>query len=121
MSLCSAPNIAPIYRPFIEGRAMGLETDLERTWNGLEAKVERRINGGITAIEPYCSLLHLEKKIFYTTRQLVTHSVVIICASSNYTGDSFRCTRHPLITIVWYILLILSDLQSQFTRHPKNR
>ncbi len=99
MSLCSATNIAPIYRPFIEGRAMGFGTDLKRTWNGPIAEDHRRINGGIIAIEPYCSLLHLKKKNFYTTRQLVTHSVVMICASENYTGDSFRCTRHPLVTL----------------------
>ena len=26
-----SPTIAPIYRPFIEGRAMGFGTDLKRT------------------------------------------------------------------------------------------
>ena len=92
-------HLSPFHRRESDGIWNGLETDLERTWNGLEAKVERRINGGITAIESCCSLLHLEKQNFYTTRQLVTHSVVIICASSNYTGDSFRCTRHPLVTL----------------------
>jgi len=92
-------HLSPFHRSESDGIWNGLETDLKRTWNGLEAKVERRINEGITAIEPYCSLLHLKKQNFYTTRQLVTHSVVIICASGNYMGDSFRCTRHPLVTL----------------------
>ena len=103
-------HLSPFHRRESDGIWNGLETDLkrtwngpgtdlERTWNGLEAKVERRINGGITAIESCCSLLHLEKQNFYTTRQLVTHSVVITCTSGNYTGNSFRCTRHPLITL----------------------
>ena len=91
--------LSPFHRRESDGIWNGPETDQKRTWNGLEAKVERRINGGITAIESCCSLLHLEKKNFYTTRQLVTLSVVIICASGNYTGDSFRCTRHPLVTL----------------------
>ncbi len=91
--------LSPFHRKESDGIWNGFETDLKRTWNGLEAKVERRINGGITAVESCCSLLHLEKQNFYTTRQLVTHSVVITCTSGNYTGDSFRCTRHPLVTL----------------------
>ena len=35
------------------------------------------------------------------------------------SGDSFRSTRHPLITFRWYIILIYNKLQSQFTRRPK--
>ena len=66
----------------------------------------RRINGGIIAFELQCSLLQKEKQNFYTTLQLVTHSVVMMCASENYSGDSFRFTRHPLITIIWHIVLI---------------
>ena len=91
--------LSPFHRRGSDGIWNGLETDLKRTWNGPIAEDHRRINEGITAIEPYCSLLHLKKKNFYTTRQLVTHSVVITCTSSNYTGDSFRCTRHPLVTL----------------------
>ena len=74
--------------------------------NGLETDLKRRINGGITAFELYCSLLQKEKQNFYITRQLVTHLAVTISASENYSGDSFRFTRHPLITIIWYIILI---------------
>ena len=92
-------HLSPVHRRESDGIWNGLETDLKRIWNGPIAEDHRRINGGIIAIEPYCSLLHLEKKNFYTTRQLVTHSVVMICASGNYTGDSFRCTRHPLVTL----------------------
>ena len=39
-----------------------------------------------------------EKKNFYITLQLVTHSVVKIYVLEIYGGDSFRFTRHPLIT-----------------------
>ena len=91
--------LSPFHRRESDGIWNGLETDLERTYSGGSSEDQRRINEGITAIEPYRSLLHLEKKNFYTTRQLVTHSVVIICASGNYTGDSFRCTRHPLVAL----------------------
>ena len=84
----------------------GLETDLKRRRSGTEAKAERRINGGIIAIELCCSFLQKEKQYFYTTRQLITRSVVMMCASENYSGDSFRFTRHPLITIIWHIVLI---------------
>ena len=50
--------LSPFHRRESDGIWNGFGTDLKRTWNGLEAKVERRIKGGITAIEPYCSLLH---------------------------------------------------------------
>ena len=80
----------------------GLETDLKRRRSGTEAKAERRrrINGGIIAFELCCSFLQKEKQYFYTTRQLITRSVVMMCASENYNGDSFRFTRHPLITFM---------------------
>ena len=92
-------HLSPFHRRESDGIWNGLETDLKRTWNGPIAEEQRRINGGITAVESCRSLLHLEKQNFHTTRQLVTHSVVMICASENYTGDSFRCTRHPLVTL----------------------
>ena len=71
----------------------------ERIRSGLEADYKRRINEGITTFKLHCSLLQIEKQNFHTTRQLVTRSAVTICASENYTGDSFRLTRHPLITL----------------------
>ena len=92
-------HVSPIYRN-------GFEADLKRRRSGTEAKAERRINGGITAFELRRSLLQKEKQNFYITRQLVTHIAVTISASENYSGDSFRFTRHPLITIIWHIILI---------------
>ena len=50
--------LSPFHRRESDGIWNGLETDLERTWNGSIAEDHRRINGGITAIESYCSLLH---------------------------------------------------------------
>ena len=47
-----------------------------------------------------------EKKNFYRTLQLVTHIVVKTYVLEIYGGDSFCFTRHPLITIKWYIMLI---------------
>ena len=49
--------------------------------------------------------INIKKKNFYTTRQLVTHSVVRFYMPMSCSGDSFRFTRHPLITIMWYIML----------------
>ena len=92
-------NLSPFHRRESDGIWNGLETDLERTYSGGSTEDQRRINEGIIAIEPYCSLLHLGKKNFYTTLQLVTHSVVTNCASEKCSGDSFRCTRHPLVTL----------------------
>ena len=99
LSFNPSSHVSPIIRN-------GLETVLKRRRSGTEAKAERRINGGITAFELRRSLLQKEKQNFYTTRQLITRSVVMMCASENYSGDSFRFTRHPLITLMWYIVLI---------------
>ena len=40
-SICHAFTIAPLYRPFREGREMGLTTALERYYNGLATKAKR--------------------------------------------------------------------------------
>ena len=47
-SICHAFTIAPLYRPFREGREMGLTTDLQRTYNGPVTDLKRRWNGPIT-------------------------------------------------------------------------
>ena len=64
--------------------------ELKRIWSGLTTEVERTWDRGETN--------ELEKKNFHTTRQLVTLSAVSCCDSLCYNGDSFRFTRHPLIT-----------------------
>ena len=43
---------------------------------------------------------------FHTTLQLVTRSLVNVYVLEVYSGDSFFSTRHPLVTLKWYILLI---------------
>ena len=47
-SICHAFTIALLYRPFREGREMGLTTDLQRTYNGPVTDLKRRWNGPIT-------------------------------------------------------------------------
>ena len=59
-----------------------------------------------------------EKKNFYTTLQLVTLSDVKLYVPGICSGDSFRFTHHPLVTITQHIILIQNELQSQFTHHP---
>ena len=106
--------VSPIFRPFYG-------TDLERFWSEPKAKVERRHNEGATkASLPLILVAHFYrwgKKDFGTTLQLITRSVVMLYASDNCGGDSFESTRHPLITLIWDIVLIQSELQRQFTRH----
>ena len=51
------------------------------------------------------SRINIKKKNFYITLQLVTHSVVMFYMPMSYSGDLFQNTRHPLITIKWYIML----------------
>ena len=55
--------------------------------------------------------INLKKKNFYITLQLVTHSVVRFYMPMSCDGDSFRFTRHPLITLTrvssWYAIIYI--------------
>ena len=77
---------------------MGLTTDLQRICNEGLTKA--------TVFESHRSPLHLEKQNFHTTLQLITRNAVNVYVLVIYNGDSFCFTRHPLITLKWYINLI---------------
>ena len=62
------PIVSPIFRPF-------LGTDLQRTWNGLEAKEKRWYFCKVSELLCRDSKISFRKKNFHTTLQLVTHSV----------------------------------------------
>ena len=70
-----------MYSHFMVVLPMGLGRDLQRLCNGVEAKVERKFNGGITTFDSWYSYSQKEKQNFSTTLQLITRNAASHCNS----------------------------------------